>query len=95
MRQLTYLNIALLALFVTMALVLGVVCLIYLFYIADDPRLRAELSYLLISTSWFFALAIVSAAATYWLVKRRRGLWLMQGTLAATIAGMVLFYWPK
>ena len=100
MRQLFILNCALLALASVLALVLGVVCLIYVVYMGDMPGLRSEFPFLVISALLFMGVASAMAVATWTL---RRALLAGQFSLLAgvgqivgyaSITGIVLFYLP-
>lgn len=100
MRQLFILNCALLALASVMALVLGVVCLIYAVYLGEMPKLRGEFPFLIISALLFMGVASALAVAT-WTLRRA----LLAGRFdfvagvgqaigVASITGIVLFFLP-
>lgn len=100
MRQLFILNCALLALASVMALVLGVVCLIYAVYLGEMPKLRAEFPFLIVSALLFMGVASAMAVAT-WTLRRA----LLSGQFGlltgigqaiglGSIVGIVLFYLP-
>lgn len=82
-----------LALMLTFAVVLGVVCLMYGVYANDSPRVAAELPLLLQSTLVF---AILSAAwGTAFLAALRRRVWLWPAQLIAVaglVAGTLMLY---
>lgn len=100
MRQVFILNCALLALSSVMALVLGVVCLIYAIYMGERPELRSEFPFLVVSALLFMGLASVLAVAT-WTLRRALKAGSIdaaavagQAVAALGIAGVVMFYLP-
>lgn len=88
MKYLRGLDLVLAAFGVTMALTLGVVCLMYGVYLDESPRMREEFPALVKVTLLFAVLA--AAALTAWLALRRgsRWQWPAQGLLLAVIAGI-------
>lgn len=100
MRQVFILNCALLALSSVMALVLGVVCLIYAVYMGERPELRDEFPYLVVSALLFMGLASLLAAATWTLRRALRAGRMDAPALAGQavavlgVTGLVLFYLP-
>lgn len=101
MRQLFILNCALLALASVMALVLGVVCLIYAVYLDEMPKLRSEFPFLIISALLFMGVASAMAFATWTLRQALRvGRFNLlagvgQAIALVSIGGMVLFFAPN
>lgn len=100
MRQLFILNCALLALSSVMALVLGVVCLIYAIYLDEMPELRGEFPFLIISSLLFMGVACALAVAT-WTLRRalRKGAFDLMAAVGqvigvGSVVGIVLFFLP-
>lgn len=89
MKHLQILNAVLIAAGAAMALVLGVVCLIYSVYLDAVPRLRAEMPLLLTFTGTFFALMLASGLAFFAQRRRWRLRWLLQGLPVVPLAGIV------
>lgn len=73
MKYLQILNLALLALGLTLAVVLAVEALIYSLYLAEAPRLARDLPLLLNFTAVFAALSAASAGAYFG--HRRKAIW--------------------
>lgn len=73
MKYLQILNLTLLALGLTLAVVLAVEAFIYSLYLADAPRLARDLPLLLKFTAAFTALAVASALAYFG--HRRQAFW--------------------
>ena len=90
MKYLRGLDFVLAAFGATMALTLGVVCLMYGVYLDESPRMREEFPALVKVTLMFAVLAV--AALLAWLALRRgsRWQWPAQGMLAAVIGGIAL-----
>lgn len=93
MNYLRIINVLLLAAAVTMAVVLGVVALIYALYAGETPRLARELPGILTITSAFAVYALIAGAACMALFKRWRWLWLGQGALIVASGFLGMFIW--
>lgn len=93
MNYLRLVNALLLAAAVTMALVLGVVSLIYAIYADETPRLGRDLPGLLTITGVFVAYAAVTGFALLGLLRERWWRWLGQGAVLMVSAGLSIFVW--
>lgn len=93
MKALVILDSAVLALMATIAVVLGVVCLMYAVYAENSSKVSAELPLLLLSTAVFAGLSLVWGAALIGALRRRRWLWPAQGgaVVALLVAALVLY----
>lgn len=92
MRALLILDAALMALAATMALVLGVVCILYAANLELSPRLAGELPGLLALTGVFAALAVAAAIAV-WSLRRRAAPWLVQPLFLLGVGAAGLWIW--
>ena len=90
MNYLRGLDLVLAAFGATMAITLGVVCLMYGVYLDQSPQMREEFPALVKVTLLFTALGV--AATIAWLALRgeSRWRWTAQGMLVAVIAGIAL-----
>lgn len=93
MNYLRLVNALLLAAAVTMALVLGVVSLIYAIYAGETPRLGRELPGLLTITGVFAVYALVAGFALVGVLRRRWWLWLGQGAVLLVSIALAIFVW--
>ena len=93
MKFLTIFNASLSALCLTMAVVQGVVCLLYAFAVQEAPRLRDDLPLLLGSTLIFLIMGLLFLAGFIGLWRQRRWRWPMQGLIALSLApaGLALY----
>lgn len=85
MSTLRWVNIGLLLLGLTLFVILGVVCILYAFYLDEAPRLRDDWPQLIRSTLLFGVLALVATLGEYGLRKQTSWRWAGQGALAATV----------
>ena len=93
MSRLQIFNAVLLAAGASLALVLSVVCVIYLFYITGVPRLRAELGTLIGLSAVFWTLAGASGLAFIAQRQQYRWRWLVQPLPLLPLAGVALYVW--
>lgn len=93
MKVLQVINWLLTAAAATMAVTLGVVCLLFFIY-REEPIMQASFPELLTQTSMFWGLFIVTGSAALTLHKRITGYWLFQGLMAAAVSGVVYYYLP-
>lgn len=93
MSYLRLINALLLAAAVTMALVLGVVSLIYAIYAGENPRLARDLPGLLTVTGVFAAHAVVCATAFIGLLRQRWWLWFGQVAVVLVSVVLSIFVW--
>lgn len=77
----------------SIALCLGVVCLMYFFYMDIEPRLRYDWPKLLLTTELFLIIGGVAAVAFWALHRRNRWLWPMQAVLALTVLVFSQKFW--
>ena len=79
---------------VAITISLGVV--VFLFYLMVDeyPHLQHEFLPLIKSTGLFLIMTICSALGFLGLLKKTAWRWWAQMTMWATLAGIVLYYWP-
>lgn len=80
MRYLFFVNCAVMGLGAVLALVLGVVCLLYVIYMGREPQLANEMRLLMLTTgifAWIFAGGLVAVIG-----QRRRAAWHWAGSLA-------------
>ena len=89
MKALNLFNAVMLALLATFAVTLGVVCLLYVFYVDAVPRLQAEWA-LVVRVTAVFAAMTVFAAAAFWAQWRQRSWrWPAEGgLLLALVVGV-------
>lgn len=82
---LTVLNGALLVLFGTMAMVIGVVCILYLFNLDAGPRLRAELPTLFAALGWFTICTLVTGFAFVGFLRGKPWRWLSEAVMVVAL----------
>lgn len=86
MKALNLFNAAMLALAASFALTLGVVCVLYAFYLDAAPRMRSEW-YMVMKLTLVFVLMTAVAAWAFWSQWRQhRGRWFAEATLALALA---------
>lgn len=91
MRYLTIVNGALFALFAALALVMGVVCILYLPYLETTPRLQSEWPSVLTTTAVFTLLTVSTGFGFYGLLRARSWRWIAQLLLLLTVVpGLLL-----
>ena len=73
---------------------LAVVLFIYWLLLDEYPRLEAEMPMLLQSSGIFLVITVICAVSFIGVVKMRPWRWAAQGVMWASLAGVVLFYWP-
>ena len=93
MKYLLYLDAVLAAFGAVMAVVLGVVCLIFGVYRGAAPAIGRDFPSLVMVTIAFAALMLVAGVATVGVWRRRRWLWLAQGGLVAAIPAIAAAVW--
>lgn len=76
-----------------LGLVLGVVCIIYLFYLGDAPQLRDEFPILVLLSGGFWAVAATAALAWFGQSRRAAWRWLAQPLPSVPLAGIVIYLW--
>lgn len=93
MKGLVIFDAAMLALMLVLAVVLGVVCIMYGVYADESPRVAAELPLLLRSTAVFALLSIAWGTAFAGALRERAWLWPAQFVaVAGLIIGAMLLY---
>jgi hypothetical protein len=86
MKALNLFNAAILALAASFALTLGVVCILYAFYLDAAPRMRSEW-YMVMKLTLVFVLMTAVAAWAFWSQwRQRRGRWLAEAVLVVALA---------
>jgi hypothetical protein len=95
MTGLHWLNAVVLAIAVTMAVMMGVVTLLYGLYLDEAPRLRDQWPLLTQSAALFTLLALVAGAAFYGARNERPWRWHAQGVLALLVAGSIYLLWQS
>lgn len=76
-----------------LGLVLGVVCVIYAFYLGEVPRLRNEFWPMVLLSIGFWSVA-ATAALAYWGQRRQaRWRWLAQPMPVVPLAAIVAYLW--
>ncbi len=92
MKLLQILNAVVLALTATLAVTLGVVCLMYAVHLDLSPRMRAEWPTVATVTAVFWVLAVFAGAALWAQHRRHRWRWPAQAAslLALVIGTLVL-----
>lgn len=78
----------------SIALVLGMVVVIFALTEAGQPAIGREYPGLLAAAGLFGVLAAVAAAAFVGLQRGRRWRWLAQGAMWMAMALVALYYWP-
>lgn len=84
-KGLQIVNASILALNVTFALTLGVVTLIYSFYLDAAPRIREEWSMVGLMTAIFTVLSLTSYAGFFGLWRQKSWRWPAQGLMWASL----------
>lgn len=79
----------------SIALVLGMVLVIFLAVSPDHPALLEEYAYLVLAVLRFGVLAAVAAAAFAGLQKKLRWRWVAQGAMWLALAAIGWSYWPQ
>lgn len=74
-RYLTIINAALFALFASLAVVLGVVCIMYFFWLESSPRLQSEWHTVKFSTLLFAVLTVLAGTSFLGLLREYRWRW--------------------
>ena len=77
----------------TMAMTMGVVCLLYFVYIDSAPQLREQLPALLRMVGLFLLLGLIGFAAFVPLRRQNRWLWPSQALLLASTAVIGVTFW--
>lgn len=85
MRYLTIVNGALFALFASLAVVMGVVCIMYLVYLNAEPRLQSEWPAVLASTVIFAVLGVTSGFGFFGLLRGKSWRWIAQAVLLLSL----------
>ena len=80
---------------ITMTLGLAMVLMVFVVLAGEHPRLGVEANRLLASFGLFLALAVVSSAAFWGVIKRRRWMWAAQAATWVAIIAIARFYWPR
>lgn len=78
----------------SIAVVLGMILVIYLMIASDHPRVLEEYSGLVQALALFSVLTAVSAVAFLGLQRRSGWRWVAQGAMWLAFAGIGFFYWP-
>lgn len=79
---------------VSIAVVLGMILVIYLMIATDHPRVLDEYSGLVKALVLFGILTAVSAIAFLGLQRRASWRWVAQGAMWLAFLGIGYFYWP-
>jgi hypothetical protein len=85
LRYLVILNASVLALAGTIAMCLGVVCVLYGFNQGLSARVDEEMPALIASTATFTVVSVVVTVALFGLVKQRPWKWTFQGIAAVVV----------
>lgn len=93
MTGLQWTNAVVLAIAVTMAVMMGVVCLLYGVYLNEAPQLLEQWPLLTQSTALFVVLAVVAAVAFHGLRRETSWRWLGQAALMLTMATTMGLLW--
>lgn len=93
MTGLQWTNAVVLACAGTMAMMLGVVCLLYGVHMDDAPQLRENWPMLTRSAGLFAALAAIAAAALFGLLRNRPWRWAGQVVLLMAIGATGWLLW--
>lgn len=93
MNFLRWWSVALMLLGATMALTLGVVCLMYQIYMDSSPELREQWPALVRSVGLFALLALIGAAAVVPLWRKNRWLWPTQALLLVGAVAIGMTFW--
>jgi O-antigen/teichoic acid export membrane protein len=80
---------------ITMTVGLAMVLIVFVVLAGEHPRLGAEAYRLLASFGLFLSLALVSSAAFWAVLRRRRWMWAAQVATWVAVAAIARFYWPK
>lgn len=95
MSPLIFVNGVVLASAASITLGLLITLLLVLLLGDEYPRLAAELRPLLGNAAVFAIMTAFSAMSFLGLVRRWRWRWLAQGAMWLSLAGVVLYYWPR
>lgn len=95
MRPLAVLNAIIFGSTAAITFGLGGVLVIFLVLKGRYPEMSGEFPALLRSSVLFAALAGVSGASLFSLLKERRWRWLAQAAMWLVIAGIAVLYWPR
>jgi len=88
-RYLFVFDLVLCGLALNIAVVMGVVCIIYAVYLDASPRLAQELSQLINGTLIFFVGGLVFAANSWSLHRQHASRWLLQIVSVACLAASI------
>ena len=93
MTGLQWTNAVVLAAAVTMATMMGVVCLLYGLYLDEAPQLREGWPLLTRTALTFTVIAAVSALAFFGVLRNKAWRWYGEAALALTLAGACWQLW--
>lgn len=95
MRPLAVLNAIVFGSAAAITFGLGGVLIIFLVLKGSNPELGGEFPALLRSSAVFAALAAVSGASLFSLLKTLRWRWIAQAAMWSVVAGIAVLYWPR
>jgi O-antigen/teichoic acid export membrane protein len=80
---------------ITMTVGLAMVLIVFVVLTGEHPRLGIEAYRLLASFGLFLTLALLSSAAFWAVLNRRRWMWAAQAATWVALGAIAWFYWPK
>ena len=80
---------------ITMTVGLAMVLIVFVVLAGEHPRLGIEAYRLLASFGLFLTLALVSSAAFWGVLRKRRWMWVAQAATWLAVVAIARFYWPR